>query len=145
MIEPPEINIPLRIFFSMDAFAILYFFWKTVRGYFFLKELITWESAHGKLLFLEQKKQLNKLYYFPVVEFKTANYRTFTFRSRKINGKEFNDAAPLEVLYVPYAPDKAVIKGYENNQFREGLYGILVFTILNVTIARVSLLFKFAV
>jgi hypothetical protein len=136
-------NTLLLIFFILDTSLILLFFWKTVKGYFLLKELINRETAKGKLIFLEQKKQLNKLYYFPVVEFKTSNYKTISFRSEKISGKVFKEDAPLEILYDPYAPNKAVIKGYENGQFRKGLYGTLGFTILNITIAIISLLVKF--
>jgi hypothetical protein len=137
-------NIPLQIFFILDAIILIFFFWKTIKGYFFLKELISWESSKGKLIFLEKKKLMNKVYVYPVVEFKTNNYRTISFRSEKINGKKFKEDDPLEVLYDPYAPHKAVIKGFENDQFNEGMYGTITFTILNVSIAIVSLLVKFA-
>jgi hypothetical protein len=140
-----ELNIPLLIFFIIDAAFILYYFWKTVRGYFFLKELITWESAKGKLIFLEKKKQLNKLYCYPVVEFKTNNFKTISFRSERIEAKGFSGDEPLEILYDPYAPNKAVIKGYEKVKFKEGISGTVIFTIFNVTLAVLFLLVKFSV
>jgi len=139
-----KINILLQIFFILDALIIIFFFWKTVKGYFLLKELINWETAKGKLIFLEKKKILNKVYCYPVVEFKTNNFKTISFRSKKINEKTFNEEKQLLVLYDPYAPQKAVINGYENIQFKEGLNGTLIFTLLNLSIGIIFLLIEFA-
>jgi hypothetical protein len=131
------------IFIILDASLVLFYFWKTVKGYFFMKGLVNWESANGKMIFLERKKILNKLYFYPVVEFKTNNHKTASFRSEKIKGNTFSEDAPLIILYDPYDSNKAVIKGYENVRFREGMIGTMTLTVLNIAVAMLFLMIKF--
>jgi hypothetical protein len=131
------------IFMCLDASLVLFYFWKTVRGYFFMKGLVNWESAKGKMIFLEQKKIFNKVYFYPVVEFKTNSHKTASFRSEKINGNTFSEDTSLTILYDPYDSNKAVIKGYENVRFREGIIGTIALTVLNIAIAMLFLMMKF--
>jgi hypothetical protein len=136
-------SILFLLFLIFDASLVLFFFWKTVKGYFFLKGMIDWESAAGKMIFLEKKKFLNNIYCYPVVEFKTSNHKTVSFRSEKINEKKFMEEKKLNVLYDPYDSNKAVIQGYENGKFKEGLMGTVALTIFNIVLAMLFLLIKF--
>ena len=120
------------IFIALDAALTIFFFWKITKGYFFLKEVISWESTEGKILDLIEVKRSEKFYHIPVVQFKIPDNKTIQFKSTKVKENTFSVNEKVEALYNPYYPYEAIIKGYENTQYKAGITGITVLILFNI-------------
>jgi len=120
------------IFIILDAALTIFFFWKITKGYFFLKEVISWESTEGKILDLIEVKRSEKFYHIPVVQFKIPDNKTIQFKSTKVKENTFSVNEKVEALYNPYYPYEAIIKGYENTQYKAGITGITVLILFNI-------------
>jgi hypothetical protein len=123
----------ILFFIVLDAAITIFFFWKTVQGYFFLKEVITWESSEGKIYDLIQVMKKQRLFQDPVVQFKTPDNRTIQFKSHRVKNNIFSIDEEVEVLYNPSDPYQAIIKGYENLKYKKGITGIASLIIFNIT------------
>ncbi|HXA01335.1 MAG TPA: DUF3592 domain-containing protein [Cytophagaceae bacterium] len=122
----------ILIFIIVDAAVTIFFFRKITKGYFFLKEVISWESTEGKIHDLIQVKRRDKLFYKPVVQFKTPDNKTVQFKSTRVKENTFSMNEKVEVLYNPSHPYEAIIKGYENIQYKEGITGVTALIIFNI-------------
>jgi hypothetical protein len=121
----------ILFFIVLDAVVTIFFFWKTVKGYFFLKDVITWESTEGKIYDLIQVMKRQSLQ-DPVIQFKTPDNRTIQFKSPRVKKNTFSIDEKVEVLYNPGDPYQAIIKGYENLKYKEGIKGIASLIIFNI-------------
>jgi hypothetical protein len=120
------------IFITLDAALTIFFFWKITRGYFFLKDVIGWESTEGKIHDLIHVKGINKSYNDPVVQFRTPDNKIIQFKSIRVKKNIFSENEKVEVLYNPSHPYEAVIKGHENIQYKKGIKGLASLIIFNI-------------
>jgi hypothetical protein len=120
------------IFITLDAALTIFFFWKITKGYFFLKEVISWESTEGKIVDLMHIKSNERFYRIPVAQFKTPDNKTIQFKSTKVKLNTFSVNEKVEALYNPYYPYQAIIKGYENTQYKAGIKGITMLILFNI-------------
>jgi hypothetical protein len=121
------------IFISLDAALTLFFFWKTMRGYFFLKDVISWEITEGKIYDIIQIKRRRNQFQEPIVQFKTQDNRIIQFKSIRVKENTFTTHEKVEVLYDPYDPYRAIIKGYENTRYKDGIKNITILIIFNIS------------
>jgi hypothetical protein len=124
----------ILIFITLDAALTIFFFWKTMKGYFFLKDAISWEITEGKIYDIIQVKQRRNQFQEPVVQFKTKDNRTIQFKSIRVKENTFTANEKIEVLYNPDDPYIAIIKGYENTRYKNGIKNITILIIFNISI-----------
>ncbi|MFL5728383.1 MAG: DUF3592 domain-containing protein [Cytophagaceae bacterium] len=122
----------ILIFICLDAAITIFLFWKIIRGYFFMKEVITWETTEGKILDIIQIMRNNRLYQDPVVQFTTPSHKSIQFKSIRVKENVFSLDDKVEVLYNPFDPYKAIIKGYEDLRYREGIREIIFLIGFNI-------------